>query len=369
MTATELDALVTAVLSAAFALSALLGALLRQTRFCAMGALSDVMHLGDWSRLRQWSMAAGVATLGFAALTASGQVDPARTLYASSSLAWLSALSGGLLFGFGMVLGSGCGSKNLVRLGGGSLKSLVVCVVMGLAAFATLKGITAVWRVATVDAVQWPLAGQAFLPDLWARLYGASLPMSRLWLGLLAGGALVAWALGRRAGRDPAALWGGAAVGAMVAAAWWLSGHWAEVQEHPLTLEHAFVATNSGRSEALSFVTPVAYTLDWLMFYSDRNKLLSTGIVSVLGVVAGAAAHTLWTREFRWQGFADTKDLAHHLTGAVLMGVGGVTAMGCSIGQGLSALSTLHLASLIAVPAIAAGALLALRYQAWRAAR
>lgn len=152
-------------------------------------------------------------------------------------------------------------------------------------------------------------------------------------------------------------------------AAWWLSGHWAVVEEHPLTLEHVFLATNSGRAEALSFVTPVAYALDWLMFYSDANKLLTLGIASVAGVIVGAAAQALWTREFRWEGFAGSGDLAHHLGGAVLMGIGGVTAMGCTIGQGLSALSTLSLASLPAILGIVAGAVASLKYQAWQLQR
>ena len=371
MASADFHALVTSTLAIAFAISALFGAVARHTHFCTMGAISDAVALGDWLRMRQWAMAVGVAMCGFAVLVAMGWVDPAQTLYASTSVLWLSALVGGALFGFGMVIASGCGSKNLIRLGGGSLKSLVVFVVMGLAAFATLKGITAVLRVLTVDAVQWPLQGQAFLPDALARWSGLpvhALPTLRLGTGLLLGGLLIAWALagGRR---DARSLLGGTGIGALVVAAWWLSGHWAEVQEHPQTLEHMYAATYTGRIEALSFAAPLAHTLDWLLFFSDRNKVLTVGVVSVLGVIAGAAAHALYTREFRWQGFANTDDLAHHLTGAALMGVGGVTAMGCTIGQGLSAISTLHLASFPAVLAIIGGAVVALRYQNWRIER
>ncbi|TXH32637.1 MAG: YeeE/YedE family protein [Burkholderiaceae bacterium] len=371
MASADFHALVTSTLAIAFAISALFGAVARHTHFCTMGAISDAVALGDWLRMRQWAMAVGVAMCGFAVLVAMGWVDPAQTLYASTSVLWLSALVGGALFGFGMVIASGCGSKNLIRLGGGSLKSLVVFVVMGLAAFATLKGITAVLRVLTVDAVQWPLQRQAFLPDALARWSGLpvhALPTLRLGTGLLLGGLLIAWAVagGRR---DARSLLGGTGIGALVVAAWWLSGHWAEVQEHPQTLEHMYAATYTGRIEALSFAAPLAHTLDWLLFFSDRNKVLTVGVVSVLGVIAGAAAHALYTREFRWQGFANTDDLAHHLTGAALMGVGGVTAMGCTIGQGLSAISTLHLASFPAVLAIIGGAVVALRYQNWRIER
>ena len=134
MQASDLFTLTAQVLWAGFILSFVFGAIAQRTDFCAMGAISDVVNMGDWNRTRQWAMAVGVAMLGFAALVNAGLVDPTKTLYASNRWIWLSALSGGLLFGFGMVLASGCGSKTLVRIGGGSLKSLVVFGVMGIAA-------------------------------------------------------------------------------------------------------------------------------------------------------------------------------------------------------------------------------------------
>ena len=105
------------------------------------------------------------------------------------------------------------------------------------------------------------------------------------------------------------------------------------------------------------------------MFFSDKSKLLSVGIVSVVGVVVGSAAYSLVAKSFRWEGFRDAADTANHLAGATLMGVGGVTALGCTVGQGLSGLSTLSLTSFVAVPAIIAGAVAALRYQVWRIER
>jgi len=143
MSVEQVSLLTSFALAAAFALSAVFGAVARATRFCTMGAISDVVNLGDWTRVRQWAAAGGVALIGFSALVFAGWVDADRTLYASNRILWLSALVGGLLFGFGMVLASGCGNKTLVRVGGGSLKALVVLLVMGIAAFATLKGITA----------------------------------------------------------------------------------------------------------------------------------------------------------------------------------------------------------------------------------
>jgi uncharacterized protein len=366
MQASDLSWLNTQVLWATFILSATFGGIAQRTHFCTMGAVSDVVNMGDWARMRQWGLAVGVAMIGFAALSFAGVIDPAKTLYASNRLIWLSALVGGAMFGFGMVLASGCGSKTLVRIGGGSLKSLVVFVVMAVAAFATLKGVTAVLRVATVDKVALDMAAGTSLSQWASAALGIKLPLAGLIVGGGLGIALALWALVPKDFRTANNLLAGLGIGSIIVAMWWVSGALGFVAEHPETLQEAFLATNSGRAEALSFVSPVAYTLDWMMFFSDKNKLLTVGIVSVPGVVAGSALSALTMRTFRWEGFGSVEDVANHLVGACLMGVGGVTAMGCTVGQGLSGISTLSAISFIAVAAIIAGAVAAFKYQIWR---
>ena len=181
--------------------------------------------------------------------------------------------------------------------------------------------------------------------------------------------ALIVWAL---LGRDFVCLdnlLAGLGIGAVVVGMWWVSGRLGYVAEHPNTLQEAFLATNSGRSEALSFVSPVAYTLDWLMFFSDKAKVLTIGIVSVVGVVAGSAVYAVATGSFRWEGLSGAEDTANHLLGATLMGVGGVCAMGCTVGQGLSGIATLSMTSVVALAAIFAGSTAALNYQLWRLER
>jgi uncharacterized protein len=362
----QLSALTTQVLWASFFLSFLFGGIAQRTHFCTMGAISDVINIGDWQRLRQWACAAGVAMVGFAVLVSMGKIDPSKTLYAGARIAWASALVGGFLFGFGMVLASGCGSKTLVRIGGGSLKSLVVFLVMGVAAFATLKGITAVARVATVDQLAIHSVALSSINTAASSLFGLKITTAALICGLLIGGALVLWALASKDFRTGSNLLAGLGIGLVITAVWWVSGSLGFVAEHPETLQEAFVATNSGRVESLSFVAPVAYTVDWLMFFSDKSKVLSLGIVSVLGVIAGSWVVALATKSFRWEGFGSTEDVANHLGGAVLMGVGGVTAMGCTVGQGLSGISTLSTMSILAVCAIFGGAIAAFKYQMWR---
>lgn len=361
----ELHSLQTQVLWAAFVVSALFGLIAQRTHFCTMGAISDVVNMGSWTRMRMWAMAVAVAMIGFHLMAWMGWVDPGKTIYASGRIIWLSALVGGGLFGFGMVLASGCGSKTLVRIGGGSLKSLVVFLAMGLSAFATMKGVLAVVRVNTVDTVAFELTAGGTLPAWLTHASGWSLGVSGLVLALVVGGGLLFWSLISADFRTGTNLLAGAGLGLLITAMWWVSGRLGFVPEHPETLESVYLATNSGRMESLTFTAPMAYTLDWVIHFSDTSKVLTIAVVSVLGVVLGSWLQSLWDRSFRWEGFRDTQDTALHLIGAVCMGAGGVTALGCTVGQGLSGLSTLSITSVIAVAAIMVGALAGFRVQMW----
>ena len=365
----DIDAAATTLRWAAFGVACAFGAISQRTQFCTMGALSDAVHVGDWRRLRMWVLAIAVAILGFNALVAFGVLAAGESVYANPRLLWLSHLVGGAMFGVGMVLASGCGAKTLVRVGGGNLKSLVVLLVLGATAFATLKGVTAVLRVDTVDAVGVTLPSTQELPALLAWATGWSATAVAGWLGGVLGLGLIAWVCARREGREVDVLLGGIGIGACVVAVWWLSGGPGFVPEHPATLEAVFLATNSRHMESLSFVAPVGYALDWLVLYSDANKVLTIGIVACAGVVVGSWAMAILGKSFRWEGFGGVEDLANHLGGAALMGVGGVTALGCTIGQGISGVSTLSVGSFITLAAIGAGAFAALNYQAWRVER
>jgi uncharacterized membrane protein YedE/YeeE len=369
MTEEELASLTTRVLWGGFGTGVLFGAVAQRTHFCTMGAVADIVAFGDWTRMRMWALAIGVAVIGFNAMVGLGWLSAADTIYSADRLTWLSHLAGGLLFGFGMVLASGCGSKTLVRVGGGSLKALVVLLAMGLAAYATMRGITAVLRVSTVDAVALSLPAGQDLPSLLAHASGRPVRDLAWGAGLVVGGALLAWVLLRAEGRRPDVLFGGSAIGAVVLLAWWLSGVFGRVEEHPLTLELSFAGSSTRSVDGMSFVAPVANLIDWLILFSDASRRLSIAVACVVGVVVGSAAVALATRSFRWEGFGGTEDTAHHLAGGALMGVGGVTAMGCTIGQGLSGVSTLSLGSAIALAAILGGAWLGLRYQVWRLER
>ena len=357
------------VLWATFAVTFVIGWVMSRTNFCTMGAVSDIVNIGDWSRMKMWLGAIGVALVLTQAMQAAGIIDTTGSFYTNARLLWVSHIVGGFAFGVGMVLASGCAGKNLIRIGGGSLKALVVFTVMGLAAYMTLRGLIAVGRVATVDRVAVELAGPQDLAHLVQRTAGlteASLPRLHLVLGLVIGLVLLVFCFARREHRNLDVIGGALVVGAGVAAVWWISGSLGHLAEDPRTLEETFLATNSGRMESLSFVAPAAYSLELLIFWSDASRSVSLGIVSVIGMITGAFVNSLMSRGFYWEGFAGTEDTAHHLVGAILMGAGGVTALGCTIGEGLSALSTLAIGGVISFTAIVAGARAGLAYQQWR---
>ena len=366
MPVVDIPAIQATVVACTFAVCLLLGAIMQRSNFCTMGALADIVNMGDWTRMRMWLCAIGVAVAGTQLLAWAGLVDLSKTMYTAPALTWLSYLIGGLMFGAGMVLASGCGSKTLLRIGGGSLKSVVVFCVLGLFAYMTLRGVFGVFRVAYLDPVALSLANGQDLPRVIAGQDAGLLATMRLVLGLGLGLGLVAFAFVSREFRTTDSMLGGLGIGLAIVAVWAISGYLGYVAEDPNSLEEKFVGTNSGRLESLSFVAPVAYTLELLMLWSDKSRVLTLGIAAVLGLIAGSFVHALTSRQFRWEGFRGTEDTANHLVGAALMGVGGVTAMGCTVGQGLSGMSTLAIGSFMSLGAIMAGGYLALRYQMWR---
>jgi hypothetical protein len=361
----DLPALITAL---AFALAVVFGAVAQRVNFCTMGAISDAANFGDWRRMRMWVLAIAVAIAGAAGLQAVGQIDLAKSLYTGSKIAWLSMIVGGFVFGFGMTLGSGCGSKTLIRIGGGNLKSLIVLVFLGISAYMTLKGVFAVWRTAALDGVRIDVGAPT--SDLPSVLAAWGLPAVKAWLPYAVAAGIAAWVFANREFRATREMIvGGLVIGAIIVAGWYVSGHLGFLAEDPKTLEEKFVATNSGRMESFSFVAPVAYLLELLVYWTDASRVLTFGIAAVLGTIVGTAAMALAMKTFRWEGFTTTEDLVNHVAGGILMGFGGVTALGCTIGQGLSGLSTLALGSFLAFFSIIAGCVAALKYQMWRLER
>jgi len=362
--------LVPTVAGASFALAFVFGAVGNKTNFCTMGAVSDWVNMGSLDRMRMWLLAIGVAILGANGLALAGVIDLSKSIYPGPNFTWLSYIVGGLLFGVGMTLGSGCGSKTLIRIGTGNLKSVVVFIVMGIAAYMTLRGLLGAFRVEVLEKASVTLSTGQDLPSLLSNMSGFPKTTSLLILSLALGGGLIAYVYSSKDFRSNFDYTlGGVVVGLVVVGGWYVSGKIGYLAEDPNTLQEAFVATNTGRMEAFSFVAPLAYSLEYLMLWTDKTKIITYGIASTAGVIAGSAAYALASKTFRWEGFRDAEDTGMHLVGGFLMGFGGIVALGCTIGQGISGFSTLALGSIITFVAIVAGSAATMKWQYWRMSR
>ncbi len=361
------------VATSGFVVAFVFGAVAAKTNFCVMGAVSDVVNMGSWGRMRMWLLAMAVAIAGTAALAATGQVDIAKAIYLRPNVPWLSYIVGGFLFGIGMTLASGCGNKTLIRIGSGSLKSVVVLLFLAASAYMTLKGLFGVWRVSWLDPVAIDLGARGMptqgLASFAATLFGMGANTALAFVAAIVVAGMLVFILADRdfrASREQ--LLGGTVVGLVVVAGWYVTGH-IGFAENPDTLENTYFATNTHAPESMSFIAPVAYLLELLLLWSDKSLALTFGIAAALGVIAGSAAYAIASGTFRWEGFHTTEDTSNHIVGGILMGAGGVTAMGCTIGQGISGISTLSVGSILATAAIVAGSWATLKYQYWRLER
>jgi uncharacterized membrane protein YedE/YeeE len=356
-----------------FALGFVFGAVANRTNFCTMGAVSDVVNMGSWGRMRMWLLAIAVAILGAHALQLAGLIDLSKSIYVRPNITWLSYIVGGLLFGIGMTLGSGCGSKTLVRVGGGSLKSVIVFVFLGIGAYMTLKGLFAIWRTSWIDPVAIDLASHGVarqdVPSLLAAATGLDARVAELGIALAIAAGLLVFVFKDRDFRGSFDhVLGGVVVGLTIVGGWYVTGH-VGFAENPETLENTFFGTNSRTIESLSYTAPVAFTLELLLLWSDKSLTVTFGVAAVTGIILGSLAYALASRTFRWEGLAGAEDTANHVIGGILMGFGGVTALGCTVGQGLTGLSTLAVGSFLAFFSIVVGSAATMKWQYWRITR
>lgn len=321
----------------------ILGLAARLARFCTLGALEDMFYGGSDVRLRMWGVAMGTAMIGAFALIQAGLLDPMTTLYLGQTWHPVGTILGGLSFGYGMALAGNCGYGALARLGGGDLRSLVIVLVMGITGYATLSGPLASLRVA-IFPNDLALAPQGVAHAL-AAATGMPAPVTG---GVLGAVIVLASAWPKRMRQAPQTLfWSGAAGAAIVLS--WAGNAW--------VTHDSFGATPV---VAPTFVSPVGEAILWTMTASGQPMGYAVGLVP--GVALGALLGSRRKGQFRWEVCDDARELGRLIAGATLMGFGGVLAVGCSIGQGLSAMSLLAFSAPVALAAIAVGALLGLRH-------
>jgi uncharacterized membrane protein YedE/YeeE len=332
------------------AIGALFGAVVFATNFCAMGSLSDIHNFGDWRRFRAWILAGATALFGAQVLQAGGIVALDKSMYlAAPTLNWAGHILGGLMFGFGMVFTGGCPSRNLARAGAGDLRSLLTLVVLGLFAYMALGGIFAPLRAALEQATSIAIEARS-LGNLVGRAAGLAPSTGNLLAMALLGAAALAYCFGDarfRASRVHVV--SGLAVGMTVVAGWALTG-----------LAFDDMAARPVPPISLTYVRPAGDALQWLTLFT-ATPMPNFGVTSVFGALIGACAASLAMGRFRVATFSGTGDTLRTLGGAALMGIGGVMALGCTVGQAITGVSTLALGSFLTFGAIVAGGFYGLR--------
>ncbi|MEM8553272.1 MAG: YeeE/YedE family protein [Pseudomonadota bacterium] len=320
-----------------------LGLAARVGRFCTLGAVEDFLYGEDDRRLRMWGVAIGVAVFSAHLALAAGAFDPTTSIYLSRGWSPVATVLGGLMFGYGMALSGTCGHGALARLGGGDLRAFVMVLIMGLSAYVVLSGPLAATRI-------WlfPVEDNVATPQGLGYLIENAIQMPPALTGLVVGTMILAIALSSRDMRqDRSKVFWGAMVGLAITSGW-VGTHW--------------IATTGFGNEPVethAFVAPVGDTIYYAMTASGNTLSFSVG--SVVGVIVGASIASVRQGHFRWEACEDPRELRRQMLGAALMGPGAVLALGCSIGQGLSAFSTLALSAPLALLAIFAGAGLGLR--------
>ncbi len=329
----------------------LFGAIVYRTNYCAMGGLADIHNFNDYRRFRAWVLAATVALIGTQLLRAAGVVELDKAMYLVPTLNWVGYLAGGFIFGIGMVLAGGCPSRNLARAGGGDLRSLLTLTVLGVVAFMTIAGVLAPVRAtleqATSLSARAPTQG---LGDRLSLLTGMARGSAALVMTLLVAAAALAFCfVDTRFRASPVHIASGVGVGLTVVAGWALTG-----------LAYDEMAARPVQPISLTYIRPIGETLQWLSLYT-ATPAPGFGVTSVFGALIGAFAAALSMGRFKLVTFSDTGDTLRNLAGAALMGIGGVMALGCTVGQAVTGVSTLAVGSFLTFGAIVAGGFYGLR--------
>ena len=343
------------VAALAFIIGIVFGAVANKTNFCTMGAVSDWVNMGDKNRLRAWLLAIGIAIVLSQGMQAYGLFDLGQSIYLTTNFSWLGYLFGGVLFGIGMTLASGCGQRTLVRLGGGNLKSLVVMLVLGLSAYTTMRGLLALVRVNVIEVTNINL-GKTGVADqgidtLIAAAAGLENTAAVSWVvTALSGGGLIVYAISNASFRSRFDdILAGIVVGLIIPAGWYVTGVIGFDDFEPV------------RFESYTFVAPIGESLQYLMTYTGST--INFGIAAVAGVILGSFFYAVLTRKFHVETFIVRDDMVRHILGGILMGFGGVLALGCTVGQGITGMSTLALGSLMALAAIIFGSALTMKVE------
>lgn len=367
------------VLLTIFLVAGVMGAVVNKTNFCTMGAVSDWVNMEDLGRMRAWMLAMAVAILGVVILEASSKISlPSNTFppYRTANFAWLRYLLGGVMFGVGMTLASGCGNKTLIRIGGGNIKSIVVLVIASFMAYLMLwgedpfapgEGIFTNYFSPWLDMATISLSSNGFNGQELGALVGGFMGKEdtsglNTGIGIVVALAMLAFIFKSsdfRSSFDN--IFSGTLIGVAVIIGWYVTGgsmgaEWKEYADFAPEIPSRVLV------QSFTFISPMGDTFRYLM-QPSKLSFINFGVVALAGVIVGSLVYSLVNGSFRIEWFANKSDFINHAVGAVLMGVGGVLSMGCTVGQGITGVSTLALGSFLTLVAIIFGCALTMKVQ------
>ena len=371
-----------------FILAVVLGVVVNKTNFCTMGAVSDLVNMGDSSRLRAWILAATVALIGVVILETLGMVNVSSTLppYRGSEFQWGRYILGGILFGVGMTFASGCGNKTLIRIGGGNIKSIFVFTVIAVIAYYMVdpfKELPATWYqlyfAPWLGKASISLATPQDLGSITGGLFGVNASMMRIVLGAVIAIIALRYIFRSKDFRSSGDnIFAGVVIGFIVLLAWYFTSNVAVTTddgsvsmtkfygEWDMMMDSSEGKPKNGstnlQSQSFTFISPIGQMFGYVGS-SFSSAFLTFGVVSVLGVILGSFIWTMITRSFRIEWFNSFKDFYMHMIGAVLMGFGGVLGLGCTVGQSITGVSTLALGSFLVFISIVFGSALTMKIQ------
>jgi hypothetical protein len=331
----------TALLIGALVVGAGFGVIARISGFCFRSAVLELLARRIGFQVRAWAVAIASAVVATQALIAFGIIDPSEIIYLSTSLMWLTLIVGGVLFGIGMILARGCGARHMVLMASGNLRSAVVLSVLGIVAYMTLRGILAIPRTTLEGIGTLDLEAMGYASQSLTDLGGGSVVLPFVVAGIFIVVAVFA-ALRGGIGNRALPVLTGLGVGTLIAGGWYVTGVLGFDEFEPV------------RTESLTFTAPVGNAIQYLMTYTGATA--DFGIVAVGAVILGAFVTSIVRGEWVLQGFETPHQLLRYVLGGALMGFGGIMALGCTVGQGLSGLSTLSIGSMLAVVSIFVGA-------------
>lgn len=337
------------------AIGVVFGFVVYRSNYCAMGAISDIDAFGDYRRFRSWMLAAATAMVGAWFLQSNEIADISSAIYLTTNFNIVASVVGGLMFGYGMVFAGGCVTKNIVRVGAGDLRSAINLMVVGIFAYMTIGGILGIIRASAfnpflIDLAQRDLETQS-VGSLVSLVTGSDVQSTNMIAMILIAGLIFIWCFKDKGFRtSPVHVAAGFLIGLCVIAAWLLTGLAAD------DLAEVVVPVTS-----LTFVRPTGDTLEYLMRFTALGAP-SIGVVTLTGTLLGAFVGAIAMKRFSFTTFADPADTRRNLFGAALMGIGGVLALGCTVGQAITGVSTLAVGSMITFAAIVAGGFIGIRH-------